>query len=120
VKQFNTLRIILDFINTCFVISNYEFINLKRLTIIHCRSGGLLNQFLNFFQIQFVKKSLITNDKILVSITIIILLAYPVNHIIRWLIGKSKDKTLPELIYHFSDENDEPESADNLVASVLY
>jgi hypothetical protein len=67
-------------------------------SMIHCRSGYLINQFLNWLQLHFIQGTSLTNAKILATGTVIILLAYPTNYIIRWLIGKSNDKTLPELI----------------------
>jgi hypothetical protein len=66
--------------------------------LIHCRSGEKFMQFLNWFSLHYGKAGSVTNAKILAVGTAVILLAYPANYIIRWLIGKSNDQTLLELI----------------------
>jgi hypothetical protein len=82
--------------------------------MIRCRSGQLLNRFLNWLQLHLVQGTLLTNDKILAAGTMIIVLAYPVNYIIRWLIGKSNDQTLPELIFFHSSPKHETRKARTL------
>ena len=66
--------------------------------MIRCRTGKLLTSFIDSFQVHFGTEHPFTGGEMLAVCAVVILLAYPVNYVIRWLVSKSKDNTLPELI----------------------